>query len=104
MDFLQVVGDRRSIRWYKTWEKVPPEKIQRILEAARLTTCPGNLQPWRAIVVDRDELDEKTREELLSANNWQGAHTQAPIWIYWYAEHSAVGGVRDPRRPQQCVP
>jgi nitroreductase len=78
MDFLQVVGDRRSIRWYKTWEKVPPEKIQRILEAARLTTCPGNLQPWRAIVVDRDELDEKTREELLSANNWQGAHTQTP--------------------------
>jgi nitroreductase len=78
MDFLQVVGDRRSIRWYKTWEKVPPEKIQRILEAARLTTCPGNLQPWRAIVVDRDELDEKTREERLSANNWQGAHTQAP--------------------------
>jgi nitroreductase len=86
MDFLQIVGDRRSIRWYKTWEKVSSDKIQRILEVARLTTCPGNLQPWRAVVVDRDELEEKTREELLSASNWQGGHTQAPVWIYWYAD------------------
>jgi len=86
MDFLQVVGDRRTIRWFKTWEQVPTEKIQRILEAVRLSTCPGNLQPWRAVVVVRDELDEATREELLAVDNWQGGHTQAPVWIYWYAD------------------
>ena len=61
---------------------------QRILEVARLTTCPGNLQPWRAIVVDRDELEESSREELLGADNWQGGHTQAPTWIYWYGDPS----------------
>ena len=60
MEFLEVVGSRRSIRWFKTWEKVPREKIQRILEAVRLTTCPGNLQPWRAIVVE-----QLTKERLL---------------------------------------
>ena len=86
MEFLEVVGSRRSIRWFKTWEKVPRDKIQRILEVVRLTTCPGNLQPWRAIVVERDELDKETREGLLAADNWQGAHTQAPVWIYWYAD------------------
>ena len=90
MEFLEAVGSRRSIRWFKTWDKVPRESIQRILEVARLTTCPGNLQPWRAIVVERDELDEKTRDALLGADNWQGAHTQAPTWIYWYADPSSA--------------
>jgi nitroreductase len=81
-----VVGNRRSIRWFKTWETVPKETVQRILEAVRLTTCPGNLEPWRAIVVYRDELDDDTREELLKADNWQGAHVQAPVWIYFYGD------------------
>ena len=90
MEFLEVVGSRRSIRWFKTWEKVPRDKIQRILEDVRLTTCPGNLQPWRAIVVERDALDKGTREGLLGADNWQGAHTQAPVWIYWYADPSVT--------------
>jgi len=92
MEFTQVVGNRRSVRWYKTWEPVPAEKIQRILETARWTTCPGNLQPWRAVVVYRDEIDQDVREELLKADNWQGAHTQAPVWIYWYADPEAASG------------
>jgi len=90
MDFLEAVGKRRSIRWFKTWESVPQEKIQRILEVVRLTTCPGNLQPWRAIVVERDKLDASTRDRLLADDNWQGAHTQAPVWIYWYGDLNAA--------------
>jgi len=77
-------------RWYKTWESVPQDKIQRILEVVRLTTCPGNLQPWRAIVVERDKLDAATRDRLLADDNWQGAHTQAPVWIYWYGDLNAA--------------
>jgi nitroreductase len=90
MEFMEVVGTRRSIRWFKTWERVEPEKVQRILEATRFTTCPGNLQPWRAVVVYRDELDEATREEMLAADNWQGGHVQAPVWIFWYADPDAA--------------
>ncbi|MGE0486990.1 MAG: nitroreductase family protein [Gammaproteobacteria bacterium] len=86
MEFNRVVGSRRSIRYYKTWQPVEEAKIQRILEAVRWTTCPGNLQPWRAIVVYRDELDDDTRELLLRADNWQGAHVQAPVWIYWFGD------------------
>jgi nitroreductase len=90
VDFLKVVGSRRSIRWYKTWQPVPQEKIQRILEAARLCTSPGNLQPWRAVVVQRDELSDDVREELLKADNWQAGHVQAPVWIYWFADPTAL--------------
>jgi len=86
MEFNRVVGSRRSIRYYKTWQPVEEDKIQRILEAVRFTTCPGNLQPWRAVVVYRDELDDATRELLLKADNWQGAHVQAPVWIYWFGD------------------
>lgn len=86
MDFQKVVGSRRTTRWFKTWQPVPDDKIQRILEAARLCTSPGNLQPWRAIVVERDKLSDEMRDGLLTADNWQGAHTQAPTWIYWFAD------------------
>lgn len=90
MEFLEAVGTRRSVRWFKTYEPVPREKVQQILEVIRLTTCPGNLQPWRCIVVWRDELDPDIREELLKADNWQGAHVQAPCWIYIYADPEAA--------------
>jgi nitroreductase len=41
MDFLQVVGNRRSIRWPEPCQPVERDRVQRILEAARLTSCPG---------------------------------------------------------------
>jgi nitroreductase len=90
VDFLSVVGSRRTIRWFRAWQPVPKEKVQRILEVARLCTSPGNLQPWRAVVVERDELPIEVREELLKADNWQGAHVQAPLWIYWFADPEAI--------------
>jgi nitroreductase len=90
MEFLEAVGTRRSVRWFKTYEPVSREQVQEILEVIRLTTCPGNLQPWRCIVVWRDELDPDVREELLKADNWQGAHVQAPCWIYIYADPEAA--------------
>jgi nitroreductase len=85
MDFLKVVGLRRSIRFYES-RPVEREKIQRILEVVRFTTCPGNLQPWRAVVVERDKLAAEDREALLAADNHQVAHRLAPVWIYWFGD------------------
>jgi nitroreductase len=90
MDFLRVVGSRRSVRWFKPWQSVDEGQIQRILEAARLTTCPGNLQPWRAVVVVTRDLDVAVRERLLAANNRQRPQELAPVWIYWYADPDAA--------------
>jgi nitroreductase len=90
MDFLDVVGSRRTIRWYKTWQPVATEEIQQILEVARLCTSPGNLQPWRAVVVWQDQLADDVREELLKAGNRQGGQVPAPVWIYWIADATAI--------------
>jgi nitroreductase len=91
MDLLEAIGRRRSIRWFKPWEPVPPAAVQRVLEAARMTGSPGNLQPWRAIVVEPVRLDAAERRQLLEANNVQRAQELAPVWIYWYADpRSAV--------------
>jgi nitroreductase len=78
------------VRWFKSWEPVSRAQVQEILEVVRHTTCPGNLQPWRAIVVYRDELDDETRDLLLAAGNWQGGQVQSPVWIYWYADEEAA--------------
>ena len=90
MEFLEAVGSRRSIRWFKSWKPVEEEKIQRVLEAARLTGCPGNLQPWRAVVVTADLVSPEDRDRLLDAANRQRPHEQAPVWIYWFADPGAV--------------
>jgi nitroreductase len=86
MEFLEACGVRRSIRIFDRKKPVDRQKIQRILEVVRVaTTCPGNLQPWRAIVVDQDKLAAPDRKTLLAADNYQAAHAQAPVWIYWCA-------------------
>jgi nitroreductase len=90
MEFLRAVGDRRSIRWFRPWEPVEPASIQRILEAARWCGCPGNLQPWRAVVVVQRDMDPADRERLLDAGNRQRPHEQAPVWIYWFADVAAI--------------
>ncbi|MGH7802801.1 MAG: nitroreductase family protein [Candidatus Binatia bacterium] len=91
MEFMKVCGLRRSIRIFDAKKSVPREKIQRILEVVRVaTSCPGNLQPWRAIVVEQAKLSKEDRKALLAADNYQAAHAQAPVWIYWCADTNAA--------------
>ena len=54
MELREVVGLRRSIRFLLPYRPVEPEKIQRMLEAARLASHWGNVQSLRAVVVMRD--------------------------------------------------
>jgi nitroreductase len=90
MEFLETVGSRRSIRWFKPWKTVEPEKVQRVLEAARQCGCPGNLQPWRAVVVRQAEIDAADRGRLLDAANHQRAVEQAPVWVFWFGDASSI--------------
>ena len=104
MDFLEVVGTRRSIRWFRPWQRVEQDKLQRILEAARLTSCPGNMQPWRALVLWQSELEPDTRRALCAANNFQRAQELAPVWIYWYADPEAVAPEALLERVRELLP
>lgn len=59
MDFLQLAADRQSDRAYDKTRAVEPEKLERILEAARLAPSACNAQPWKFVVVTDSELSAK---------------------------------------------
>ena len=54
MDFITIAKTRCSIRSY-TGQKVEPEKLDKILEAAHVAPTAANLQPVRLIVVQSEE-------------------------------------------------
>lgn len=58
-DFLQLVASRQSDRAYDMSRAVEPEKLERILEAARLSPSACNAQPWRFVVITDPELSVK---------------------------------------------
>lgn len=59
MDFLQLAASRQSDRAYDKARVVEPEKLERILEAARLAPSACNAQPWKFVVVTDSELSAK---------------------------------------------
>lgn len=59
MDFLQLAASRQSDRAYDTTRAVEPEKLERIVEAARLAPSACNAQPWRFVVITEPELSVK---------------------------------------------
>ena len=64
MDFLKLVTTRQSDRSYSN-KPVEPEKLERILECARLAPSACNAQPWHLILVD----DEDKRHEIAKASS-----------------------------------
>jgi nitroreductase len=61
MDFYQVVATRRSIRKYKQ-TPVEEEKLNKILEAARIAPSAANKQPWHFIVIKDDKIKRSLKE------------------------------------------
>ena len=54
--FLQLAASRQSDRSYDVSRTVEPEKLDRILEAARLSPSACNAQPWKFVVVTDSQL------------------------------------------------
>ncbi len=79
--FQALVKNRQSDRGY-TNQPIEKEKLERILEAARLSPSACNAQPWRFIVVDDQELKNKladtTSSKILGMNHFT---KQAPIHL-----------------------
>ena len=89
MELREVIGRRRSIRFLLPYKPVEPEKIQRMLEAARIASHWGNVQSLRAVVVFKDSASEEVREALLAPI--AGFQIRiAPVVIVWYLETAAV--------------
>ena len=75
MEFSELIKLRGSIRGYKP-DPVEDEKLQAVLEAARLAPTASNNQPFRLIVIKT-----QGREEELSKIYGRPWFTQAPIII-----------------------
>jgi len=77
VDFWQVILDRHSVRDFESDVDVPPEVIDRILQAAIRAPSAGNRQPWHFYVVRAPQI----RKGLASAAYGQEFVAQAPVVV-----------------------
>ena len=80
MDFLEIAHTRQSCRSYDETRAVEPEKLEKILEAARLAPSACNGQPYSLTVCT----GEKAKEVALLTRGMGGMNkfaVQAPVCI-----------------------
>lgn len=97
MDFLELVSSRQSTRAFDPERVVEKEKLERIMEIARLAPSACNAQPWSFVVVDDPELKNRvadaTSSRVLGMNHFT---KQAPVHLLLVEEKvnlsSGIGG------------
>ena len=97
MDFLELVSSRQSVRAFDPDRVVEREKLDRIIEIARLAPSACNAQPWSFVLVDDPELKNKvadaTSSRVLGMNHFT---KQAPVHLLLVEEKvnisSGIGG------------
>lgn len=88
MELKEVIGWRRSIRFYWPYRPVERAKVEKMLEAARRASCVGNVNNTRAIVVWRDQASPQLLTALTPPLGYQQMQT-APCFIVWYSDAAA---------------
>ena len=83
MELKEVLGNRRTIRFYLPFKPVERQKIQKMLEAARRASCVGNVNATNAIIIWRDKASPELLQALTPALGYQQMQT-APCFILWY--------------------
>jgi nitroreductase len=96
MEFKEVVGRRRSIRFFEPDKPVEREKIQVILETARLASCAVNAHWLRAIVVERDKIPPEKLNQLKTPVAAL-ALDLAPTHIYFFCDLGIVNRIKGSR-------
>lgn len=90
MELIDIIKKRRSVRSYLD-KPVEDDKIEQIIEAARLAPSACNTQPWRFVVVKdrvlKDKLYKKALSSIVIPNKW--AQT-APVLIVACANLSLI--------------
>jgi len=87
MELREAIGRRRSIRFLLPHRPVEREKIQRMLEAARLSSFWGNVQALGAVVIERATAPKEILDAIprgSAIGGWQ-LHL-APVLIFWYLD------------------
>ena len=76
MEVMQAIEERFSVRAFEERE-IEPDKLERVMEAARLAPSASNRQEWRFVLVK----DEQMRAKLADASNGQKFVGEAPAVI-----------------------
>lgn len=94
MDFMEIARNRQSCRAYDSSRAVEPEKLEALLEAARLAPSACNGQPYYLTVCT----GEKAQEVALATRGMGGMNkfaVQAPVMIVVseapYVKSAALG-------------
>jgi nitroreductase len=85
MEFKQVIGDRRTIRFFDPNQRVDPAKIQVMLEAANRSSRSVNADYAKAVVCYRDELPTEVLEQLKTPTTTIQLDL-APVAIFWWGD------------------
>ena len=88
MELKEVIGRRRSIRFYAPYRPVERAKVQKMLEAARRASCVGNVNSARAVVIWRERASPALMKVITPPLAYQQMQT-APCFILWYHETAA---------------
>lgn len=88
MEFTELIRVRESCRNY-TGEPVPREKLEAILDAARLAPSACNSQPWSFVVADSPEA-VKTAVECIQDSGANKFTDKAPAFIIVVEEHAQL--------------
>lgn len=84
MDVFEAVQKRHSVRSYES-TPVSDEKLDRILEAARLAPSAGSIQPWHFVVVT----DREKREAMAKSGRYARFLAESPVTIVGCGDQKA---------------
>jgi nitroreductase len=84
MEVFEAIRRRKSVRAY-TKTPVPEEKLEKILEAARLAPSAENIQPWYFIVVT----DHEKRKQIAKSGIFAGFLEESPVVIVGCGDQKA---------------
>jgi nitroreductase len=79
METLETINKRASLKTRLSSREIEPEKIAKILDAARLAPSARNSQPWRFVVVQGREVVEALVSSVFFETNQ--VVKQAPVII-----------------------
>ncbi len=88
MELKEVLGRRRTIRYFLPFRPVERPKLQKMLEAARRASCVGNVNNTRAIIIWKEKASEELIKTLTPPLGYQQMQT-APCFIIWYSDSAA---------------
>jgi nitroreductase len=91
MELREAIGRRRSIRYILPHKPVEREKIQRMLEAATLSSFWGNVQALKAVVIERATAPKAVIDAIPVGSALAGYQLRlAPVLIVWYLDWSLL--------------